>query len=340
MPILFLMLFIDTSIRFQEFRFDTFTKVKNIIYFILILSLCNAFYACKNTADATTLQIAYNVLVDPSTNNYEIFVMGVDGENPINISNHQSLDWVYSAYADKLYAISDRDTCSQCYFLYETDSNGSNWKKINQQQIQDSWVSLRKKGSELIIKPVGAPNEPFQIIDHEGNLIATVDPQMDYFNDPCFSPDGTKIVFRGYNGDPSKYNEAELYSMTLQTKEVIKITSYPSNGKTFAQYQYYAGPPRWNQALGKITYSSSNNGHSLIKSLDPIGTPPKSLTQKNLQSVWHDISPEGRYLAFDGQLDYRADSTTSNIYIMDFEKRNAKKLTVGRGFKQGPVFIY
>lgn len=266
--------------------------------------------------------------------------MDLEGNDPTNISNNECIDWAYSAYGDKLYVISDRDTCTQCYFLYETDTKGSYWNKISKTLIQDSWVSIRSEGTELIIKPAGAINQAFQIIDLKGNILSTIDPKMDYFNDPCFSPDGGSIIFRGYNGELSKSNKAELYSFNLATQEKQRITKYPANASTFDHYQYYAGPPRWNPKYGKITYSSSSNGHSKIKAIDNIELKPKSLTQRNVKAIWHDISPDGRYLAFDGQLDLKADSATSHIFIMDFDLRSANKLTIGNGYKQGPVFVY
>ncbi len=323
----------------QNIRFDIFAVVKYPIYIITIISICLFCFSCKTDPDFSQTRIAYNVLVDPSTDDYDVFIMDLEGGNPINISNNQSLDWVYSAYGDKLYVISDRDTCNRCYFLYETDAKGSYWNRISQTLIQDSWVSIRTKGTEIIIKPFGKSNEPFQIIDLSGNTLSKVNPNMDYFNDPCFSPDGKSIVFRGYNGDVSKSNEAELYSYHLETGEKNRITKYADSSSTFGHYQYHASPPRWNKHLNKITYSSSSNGESNIKAIDLQKQEPKTLTQRNVKSIWHDISSNGKYMAYDGQLDFKADSTTSQIFIMDFDKRSSKKITVGHGYKQGPVFV-
>ena len=313
--------------------------MKNII-FITLANICILFIGCKSESDPSQLRIAYNVLVDPNSNDYDIFLMDLDGKNPTNISNNEYIDWVYSAYSDKLYIISDRDTCTRCYFLYETDTKGTYWNKISKTLIQDSWVSVRAEGTELIIKPAGTAYEVFQIIDLQGNILSTVDPKMDYFNDPCFSPDGSSIIFRGYNGDLSRSNEAELYSFNLTSQEKKKITNYPPNTSTFGNFQYYAGPPRWSPKYGKITYSSSSNNHSRIKAIDTIKIKPKSLTGHNIKSIWHDISPDGRYLTFDGQLDFKADSASSDIFIIDFDLRSATKLTIGNGYKQGPVFVY
>ncbi len=309
---------------------------------LFFFSACKTDSIHKENTEKITLDtlIAYNVLVDPSTYNYDIFVTDLKGSKHQNISNNDCLDWVYSAYNDKLFVISDRDTCAQCYFLYETNSTGTEWKKIGNTLVQDSWVDSRNDGKELIIKPKGDTNTPFEIIDRSGNLIAKVNPEMDYFNDPCFSADGNQIVFRGYNGDLNEAHKAELYIYDLQTKSKRQLSTYPKDGKTFGHFQYYAGPPRWNDIENRISYSSSNNEKSIINSVNTKGAETKKLTRGNIKAIWHDISLDGKWIAFDGQLDFKADSTTSQIFISNFEKRSSRKITSGSGYKQGPVFVY
>lgn len=289
--------------------------------------------------DKDDLLIAYNVLVDPTTNNYDIFVTDLEGNTHTNIAKHDWLDWVYSSCKNQLFVVSDRDTCEQCYFLYETDASGSYWNKVSSTQIQDSWVDHKNDGQELIIKPAGSPNTPFQIIDRKGKVLREVDPEMAYFMDPCFSTNGNSIVYRGYDGAAKNANKAELYLYNLNTKSNTRLTHYPENAKTFGQYQYHAGPARWNDKLDLISYSSSYDGKSLIKSVTAIGEDKRKLTQSNVKAVWHDISPDGEWITFDGQLDFKSDSATTQIFIMNFDKRSTTSLTRGSGYKHGPVFV-
>lgn len=307
-----------------------------------IMSSCdsNSSERSSHSYIAKDTLIAYNVLVDPSNYDYDIFITDTKGQQHQNITNHKSIDWVYSAYEDKLFVISDRDTCTQCYFLYETNIEGTIWNKVSKYVIQDSWVDVRNNGKELIVKPKGSFNTPFEIIDRSGNLIEKVDPQMDYFNDPCFSSNGSQIVFRGYNGASNEMHKAELYIYDLNTKTQKKLTTYPPDGKTFGHFQYYAGPPRWNDVTHKISYSSSNNKQSNIRSIDSTGLNKTKLTHGNINAVWHDISNDGRWIAFDGQLNFKADSATTQIFVTNVEKRSTNKITNGSGYKQGPVFVY
>lgn len=317
-------------------------------YSLLTFIVFTTLLSCKTDTQTTeggndtvrdTL-IAYNVLVDPSNYNYDIFVTDLEGKKHTNISNNDCLDWVYSAHGDKLFVISDRDTCARCYFLYETDPLGKKWRKISEKMVQDSWIDTRNNGQELIIKPQGSANTTFEIINKNGELVTQIDPGMTYFNDPCFSADGSQIVFRGYNGNLDEVNRAELYLYDLNTKERKQLTQYPEDGKPFGHFLYYAGPPRWNDSMDRISFSSSNKGKSIIHSVDIEGKNNKKLTRGNIKAIWHDITTDGKWIAFDGQLDFKADSTTSQIFISNFEKRNTIKITNGSGYKQGPVFLY
>ncbi|MGD9900516.1 MAG: TolB family protein, partial [Calditrichaceae bacterium] len=83
-------------------------------------------------------KIAYNVAYDIEKDDYEIFIMDMDGRNKKNISNREGVDWVYYAWKDKIFFISDRDTIHRTYFLYVMDADGKNVRKISNLQLRDS----------------------------------------------------------------------------------------------------------------------------------------------------------------------------------------------------------
>jgi TolB protein len=99
--------------------------ILSLFLIILLFITCsqNKNYEPEKLSD---LKIAYNVLEDAETDNYEIYVMNIDGSDEKNISNWEGVDWVYYAYADKLYFVSDRDTTHRMYFLYEMNADGNN----------------------------------------------------------------------------------------------------------------------------------------------------------------------------------------------------------------------
>ncbi|MBK8142359.1 MAG: hypothetical protein IPK57_16245 [Chitinophagaceae bacterium] len=99
------------------------------------------FTAIQYTAAQTQYKILYNVLEDREKDNYEIYSMNMDGSDKKNITNTPGVEWVYYAYKDRVYYISDKDTCHRCYFLYEMDAEGNNKRKVTSLQVEDSWMS-------------------------------------------------------------------------------------------------------------------------------------------------------------------------------------------------------
>lgn len=74
-------------------------------------------FSCGEKPDPIPWKIAYNVCEDSETDNYEVYIMNMDGSGKKNITNHPDVAWVYYAWKDKLYFISDRDTCHRCFFI-------------------------------------------------------------------------------------------------------------------------------------------------------------------------------------------------------------------------------
>lgn len=81
--------------------------MKEIRLFIIVSVILCAFLGCRSEKQ---YKIAYNVAYDIEKDDYEVFIMDMDGRNKKNISNHEGVDWVYYAWKDKIYFVSDRDT--------------------------------------------------------------------------------------------------------------------------------------------------------------------------------------------------------------------------------------
>lgn len=94
--------------------------MKNSFYLIiasLVLCSCASLHNKKNTSEKE-YSIAYNIHENDTIhkNNYEVITMNMDGSNKKNITNNPDVAWTYYAYTNRLFIISDRDTCSRCFF--------------------------------------------------------------------------------------------------------------------------------------------------------------------------------------------------------------------------------
>lgn len=315
----------------------------NIVYKILLLVLSTIiFWSCKERYPESKLKIAYNVFSDEVTDDYDIYIMNLDGSDPHAITHEDGVEWTYNAAGEKLFFISDRDTCDRCFYLYESDTKGKSWRKVSDTRVADSWIGSRYDGQELIIKPYTNIEQRFDIIDLTGKVLYSIRPTLPYISDPCFSPDGSQIVFRGGQTANKSIEgfKGELYIMNDDGSDMHTLTTYPAQDTTAKWYEYRAGPPRWNSASNEITYCSTQQNSHRIYTIHPDSTLSSPITQSTVKSYYHDISSDGRYMVYDGQLDYKSENRNYHIFLRDNNTRQITKLTQGDGVRQAPVFVY
>ncbi|NAS13842.1 TolB family protein [Poritiphilus flavus] len=242
-------------------------------------------------------KIAYNVLQDAATQDYEIYMMDVDGTNAKNISNSKSVDWVYHSYGGKIYFLSDRDQCFRCFYLYEMDAEGNNLRKIADHKLADSWLSSRKKGREFIVKPAEESKPTFYIIDLKGEILEKIVVNLAYANDPAFSPDGERIVFRGSEKSSPRelgFTDA-LYVMDLKSGQMKKISSHPDEGAGKQWTGYLAAAPRW-RSDNKISFASKVDNNYDIYLINPDGSGLESVTPLESNQVFHHWNKKGELI--------------------------------------------
>lgn len=308
----------------------------------LSLFIAGLMVGCGPTkkSDELDLQIVYNVHYDTATGNYEVFVMDLDGKNPKNISNSPAVDWAYCSFADKIYFASDRDTTSRFYFLYEMDANGNSVRKVSELRLEDSWMSTRNDGKEIVVsgrlgKQVRTQLFLIDIASGEYRQITTDTAAS--FVDPVFSPNGEQIAFRHRtNRRNYEYEKAEIWIMNADGTGKRQLTHYPRSDTTAAWHDYHAGPPVWNPKTNRISYMSMQKGNYSIFSISPDGAGATQLTPDSLSEGWHSYSPDGEQMVFDvSDLAY----TWYNIYAMKPDGTGVIQLTNDWRTEQAPLFV-
>jgi TolB protein len=282
-------------------------------------------------------RIAYNVLEDRETQNYEVITIALDGTDRQNVTNRPGVEWTYYAYENKLTFISDLDTCTRCYFLWECDWDGSNPVKLSTIQLKDSWMASRNAGNEFVLSPKG--DSAFVIVNRNGTVSDRIVPGFTYASDPTFSPDGKQIVFRGTATRIKGTGYlAELYVMNDDGTNMKQITWYPQDDTVGAWYRYRAGPPVWEPNHNFITYTSVRNGKGKIFAIQSDGTGLKQITPDTLDVGWHAWSSNGKWLTFDA---VRKEDNFDNydIYLMAYPEGPITRLTTDKKYEQAPVFV-
>jgi TolB protein len=305
----------------------------------ILLSLLYVLFALQQIGTAQKqYRIVYNVLEDREKDNYDIYSMNMDGTDKKNITNTPGVEWVYYAYKDKVYYISDKDTCHRCYFLYEMDADGNNKRKITNLQLEDSWMGSRNSGTEMIVAGrIGKLRQRLFIVNlKDGTYKQILSDTVSYKSDPLFLPDG-KIVLR-YRPDRKLRMSvpAELWMMNEDGSNQKQLTRFPKSDTTTPWFEYHAGPPQYNSAYKFISYMSRQNKQTQIFVTTTDGKEPSRITSGDLSSGWHSWSSDGEWLAMDKS---SHEGKGFDIYLMNFKTKKEIRLTDSDKTEQAPVIV-
>lgn len=312
---------------------------KNLVAVLILFGLI-LLSGCQPKEHLPELRIAYNVLQDTATDNYEVYTMNLDGSDKQNVTHLPGVEWTYYSYQEKLFFISDQDTCHRCYFLWETNSTGDALRKITDFPLADSWMSSRNNGQELIVRPHSKVDSAFYIIDLNGQLLERLWTGLPQASDPMFINDGQQVVFRGGTEKSKRipgYRE-ELFIINPDGTGLRQLTHYPENDTTAPWYAYKAGPPRQHPTEGFITYQSFQNGKYSLYAINPDGSNQHKLTNNLQDEGWHDWSHDGQWLAIEI---FDTEQTQFDIALMNWNTKEIAVLTdTTFQFEQAPNFVW
>lgn len=300
-----------------------------------------ALFTVVASAQLANYRIAFNVLQDQKADDYEVYTMNADGSGQKNVTNNKDVAWTYYSIPGKLLFISDRGACRRCYFLYESDIDGGNIRKVTNLQLEDSWMGSRNNGKELVVAGRVDTRLRYQLflVDREtGRFRQLTNEPEAAFRDPMFSPDGKRIVYVHKKKRTDRSEIEEMYIMNVDGTSRRKLTTYPAADPLGKDPGYKVGPPHWNAKYNFITYQSNQAGKQSIYAVTPDGKKQWKLTENKVDEGWHDWSLDGEWLAFDSR-----DEATGRyeIMLMNYKSKEVKKLTGDSTFKyhQSPVFV-
>lgn len=306
--------------------------MRTLVLVLAVVAIAGCRSAERPPAKEGKLVLAYNVLVDPASDRYDIFVMNLDGTEARSITDRDGVDWVYHAVGDRLYFVSDRDTSHRALFLYEMDANGENVRQIYPHRVHNSWLGSRKNGTEFIITTNIFDVRSLVLIDEHGKeLDVVLSTGAHLITDPTFSPDGRHIAFRSAESGPD-----EIWIMTDRGDSLRQLTHYPDSTARLRERFYHTGPPVWEPNHNVISYTSYQNGNYSIFVINPDGTGLRQLTPDDFEEGWHSWSPDGSLIAYDGA---SKEEMNYDIYLMNADGSDVRRLTSDPRFEQAAVFV-
>lgn len=310
---------------------------------LLSLTIILFITACKsNVEKPIQYLIAYNVFAPDSSapDNYEIFITDLKGSSKKNLTNHKDVAWTYYAFQDKIFFISDRDTAYRNFFLYQMDADGNNIKRVSDLRLEDSWMSSRNNGNELVVTGRIGKEIRYQLFIvnvKTGAFQQITNDTIAYHSDPCFSPDGKQIVFAYQKNKRDKSAHEELFIMNADGTGMKQITNYPEDNVSVNDHGYKAGAPKWHPTDNFISYISKQDNRYNIYAVTPDGSKQWKLTESKDNEGWHDWSPDGKWLVYDSAND---SGSQYQIMLMNWKTKDVKQITdTTYKYQQAPVFV-
>lgn len=140
-----------------------------------------------------------------------------------------------------------------------------------------------------------------------------------------------RIVFQS-----NRDGNYDLYVINPDGSDLRKIADFPNTQFDPDDNNGFFSSPDGS----KIAYYSDDEGNSEIYVIDiDRGTPPSNLTHNGADDFWGAWSPDGRQIAFVSDrdavlIDPNRDSWTNNIYVMNANGTNVRRLTVDNTTRQ------
>jgi TolB protein len=306
---------------------------------LICLTLILLFSACQNHKPQYRHLIAYNVAMNTEQSDYDIWLLDSQTKHTANITKHEDVAWSYASTKENILFVSDRDTTKRHYYLYSMNIHGDKIRKISDYRLADSWMDVRHNGTEIIVKPHHSVDKAFYLINFQGEILNKIKPELAYFNDPTFSPDGTQIAFRGAEFENKKQPNFidEIYIMNIDGTGLKKLSEYPVNDTTAKWYEYKAGPPKWHPTENFISYQSKQNNKYSLYAVSTDGLNQWKLTNNNFEEGYHDWSLDGLFLAIET---FDENQSQYHISLMNWQTKKMNQLTDSSyNYQQAPVFV-
>lgn len=170
------------------------------------------------------------------------------------------------------------------------DPDGSNRKVITMPVSTEKQPAIRKDGMIVFCGSLGQPgDEWFNVftMDSNGGNVKKLTKDGTYNYNPCWSPDGTKIVYSAYDGE-----NQDIYTMNADGSNVKRLTTGPKSDHQ----------PSW-APDGRIVFASDRDDTNGFKNqmgeiyvMSGDGSGQKRLTWNRWVDSYPNLSADGRLI--------------------------------------------
>ena len=223
--------------------------------------------------------------------------------------------------------------------VYVMDTDGGNPQNLTNDPNDDRHPSWSPDGKQIVFSSDRDGNGEIYVMEVDGNnqRRLTNNPNLDKF--PSWSPDGERIAFMSqrdghFIGDFGL--SYEIYVMDADGKNTRRLTN---NRKTDVS-------PSWSPDGKWIVFSADRKGDDVnheIYVMDADGGHTRRLTNNRVDDTSPSWSPDGKRIIFTSQRDGHVHPIlgwpTSEIYVMDADGKNTRRLTNNPHSDSNPEWV-
>ena len=262
-------------------------------------------------------KIAY---ISKRTGHKELYLMDVDGYNPIRMTDHRSivLNPDFSPTRKELIFTSYRKGNPD---LYRKEVYTGRESRVSLKPGLNIGGRYSPDGREIALTLSKDKNSEIYLIGTDGTIHRRLTNHYSIDVDPTWSPEGNRIAFvSDRRGNPN------IFIVDISSLEVTRLTY---EGK-------YNATPAWNPKGGRIAYSRMDDGIFNIFTIREDGTDERQLTFGPGSKEHPRWSPDGRFLVYSND----SGSGEKSIWIMRADGTGAKRISARGGNDSHPAWSH
>jgi len=231
---------------------------------------------------------------------WDIFSIGIDGENLVNLTSAGSNDRIPVVSPDftKIAFVSDRDGSNDIYLM---NIDGSDVTRLTDHRLDDAfpvWSPDGKKIAFISQRGSGGSTYDIYVMDGDGGGVLRLTDSRRNDTQPHWSPDGDSLVFVS-----ERDGAADIFLMKANGSDQTNLT------KTSATDTI----PFFSPDGSRIAFVSNRDGDFDLWIMDVDGKNLVKLTSEGTDAVgWYSWSPDGKLIAFDSKA-----RGVYDIYVVD-----------------------
>ena len=199
--------------------------------FLVIGAATEAQAPLKERLKDSPFKIAYECYVN---GNWEIFVMNADGSKPVNLTGTPKEHEHYPQVSpDGQHIVFARCFPDQPCLVATVNINGGNLRQLTDNAQFDVEHPNWSPDSKKIVFEMQANTLDIATVNANGSGLTklTLNPSQTFSRSPCYSPDGTRILFQQRPSTGSSHSNygVDLFTMNPDGSGVTQVTRTATN---------------------------------------------------------------------------------------------------------------